>query len=634
MLENKKTKKLTPDEALLEAEKNLKNGNNSEAEKICQLILSSDPNHIKTHHVLGGLMMLSGRLKLAEKHFRLALEGDPTNGFTIANLATVLFHQGHPEEAISLYLRAIDLKADVAGIYDLLGQAYLAIGEGEKALDAFDKALVSDPSYKKARENLAKTHIEQGNKNKGLAHFNKLIHEGEDNFDALMTLGHFYLESDFPGKSTQYFEKARKISPKNLNVNLILAKAYNSCGLHQLALEHLEYVLMLRPEYAQGYSDQASIQENLGEFEKAEKNIKTCLALQPESPYALYLLTLIHTLPMDGPEAKSLNKIINSDNSNPAKILSYFSLAKIAQDNHQYDETMEHYIAGNTLRRNTEAQDGVTFDRERYLNQIERIIKTFDRKFFDERLDYGETTQQPVFIGGMPRSGTTLTEQIIASHPKASGAGELLDIPLTSQFIIKLTGSENRFPENTADLSKENVTTLSKRYLKTLENFSQDATKITNKLPGNFMFIGLIRLLFPEAPLIHCRRNPMDNCFSCFTTNFAKSHHYSLDLADLGFYWKQYERIMEHWDKVFPGEILHLDYETTVEAPEASAKKIIEHCGLTWDPVCLEFHKTKRPIMTASKRQVRQPIYKTSVERWRPYEKHLQPLMKELGITG
>ncbi len=578
---------------------------------------------------------MSGRLELAKNHFITALQIEPNDGIITANLATVFLHQGRSHEAIAIYKKALELKANIAGIYDQLGLAYQNTNQGEKALEAFDKALIFDPEYSKAQENLANTYLRKGDKKKAIGLYNQLLNSGEDNFTALMAMGNFHLDSNFPGSAVRFFEKAKKLAPKDFKLNLLLAKTYNSCGMHKRALEYLDFVEKKRPEYAQGYSDQASILENLGEFKKAELKLKTCLALEPNSPHAIFLMSLIRPLPPQSPEVAILQRRIASPSTAPQiKTICHFALGKSAQDSQHPDEAMLHYIEGNAIRRAQEIKNGAGFDKAKYLTQVDAVIKIFSRSLFQKYKKFGNASDRPVFIGGMPRSGTTLTEQIIDSHPQAFGAGELMDLPHLSQTIRQLTRTKEGFPKNVPLLDKSGIETLSNRYLKTLEGCTKEALRVSNKLPGNFMYMGLIRLLFPNAPLIHCRRNSMDNCFSCFTTNFSTGHVYSLDLADLGFYWTQYERIMDHWEKVFPGEILHIDYETTVEEPEATAKRIIEHCGLEWDPICIDFHKNKRPIMTASKRQVRKPIYKTSVERWHPYAKHLKPLMEALGIEG
>lgn len=237
----------------------------------------------------------------------------------------------------------------------------------------------------------------------------------------------------------------------------------------------------------------------------------------------------------------------------------------------------------------------------------------------------------PVFVAGMLRSGTTLTEQIIASHPSAFGAGELLDVPHMARMLSFLVERPRPFPDLVADLSPKTVGLQARAYLRRLADLSDGAQRVTNKLPGNFAFLGLIALLFPNAPIVHTRRNAIDTCLSCYVVSFAQGHAYSNDLEDLGRYWRIYDSLMDHWRAVLPRPMLELDYEDMVAEPEATTRRLLEHCGLPWDDACLDFHRHKRPVLTASKMQVRKPIYQSSVERWRNYEAHLGPLIEALG---
>jgi hypothetical protein len=238
----------------------------------------------------------------------------------------------------------------------------------------------------------------------------------------------------------------------------------------------------------------------------------------------------------------------------------------------------------------------------------------------------------PVFIIGMPRSGTSLIEQILASHPAVFGAGELEEISKLAESSVAAPGARARFPDAVPAMSAQQIRQVGADYIARIRARAPNAKRIIDKMPGNFAFAGLIHLALPNARLIHTRRDAVDTCFSCFSRYFAHGQWFSYDLGELGRYYRGYEALMEHWRNVLPkGVMLEVDYEQVVADLEHEARRIVEHCGLEWDDACLAFYETQRPVRTASASQVRQPIYGTSVGRWRPYEPFLGPLLEALG---
>jgi hypothetical protein len=231
----------------------------------------------------------------------------------------------------------------------------------------------------------------------------------------------------------------------------------------------------------------------------------------------------------------------------------------------------------------------------------------------------------------MPRSGTTLVEQILASHPAVFGAGELLRVGEIAQRLPSALGSRLDYPLCLADFSQQAADAAAQEYLDYLQSLSGgEATRVTDKMPGNFMHLGLIDLLFPGARIIHCMRDPLDTCLSCYSQNF-NGHEYTHDLSHLGHFYRDYQRIMQHWRGVVRVPVLEVQYEALVEDPEPGSRRLIEFCGLPWDDSCLRFYENKRTVVTASYDQVRRPIYKTSTERWRNYERHIDPLKAALA---
>ena len=260
------------------------------------------------------------------------------------------------------------------------------------------------------------------------------------------------------------------------------------------------------------------------------------------------------------------------------------------------------------------------------------LMAAFSGAFFERAAGLGSGSDRPVFIVGMPRSGTTLVEQIISSHPRAAGAGELPDIPWLIQRLPAELGSGAGYPGCVEALDRESVQRLAGSYLDRLGLVSATTDRVTDKLPMNYMHLGLIAVLFPNAVIVHCKRDPMDTCLSCYFQNFSRDLGFCFDLEDLGFYYRHYETLMAFWAEVLPLCIHDVAYEDLVKNPEDVSRGLIEACGLEWDPRCLSPHKNRRPVKTASSWQVRQPLYKTSVARWKRYEKHLGPLKSSLDL--
>ena len=294
----------------------------------------------------------------------------------------------------------------------------------------------------------------------------------------------------------------------------------------------------------------------------------------------------------------------------------HFALGKALADIREYEQSFRHQLQANALQRQQ-----FTYDEIGAHTKIDRIRSAFTPEVMQSLTGVGDPSSLPVFIVGMPRSGTSLIEQILASHPRVFGAGEL---DLLGQLVI--AGTSN-------GITRDWVQTLGPRYLSGIRALAPPRDRITDKMPSNFLFVGLIHIALPNARIIHARRNPVDTCLSCFSKLFAGEQQFAYDLGELGRYYRAYDRLMAHWRDVLPeGRMLEVDYEEVVADLEVQARRIIGYCGLEWNDACLEFHKTERAVRTASVMQVRQPIYRSSIGRWRPYARMLTPLLDALGI--
>jgi tetratricopeptide (TPR) repeat protein len=385
----------------------------------------------------------------------------------------------------------------------------------------------------------------------------------------------------------------------------------------------------LLSDHADAHNNLAAAFKDMGRLNDAEDSYRRAIQIKPDYFDARYNLTKIGKVKA-GDENMAELIAVEKAMQNGAAPLSikdavsvHFALGKCYDDIGDHEKAFPHFLEGGRLKRST-----LDYDPDKTAQKFSGIMRNFDVVTINKLRGSGNFSYMPIFVLGMPRSGTTLTEQIIASHPEVHGAGELSDLMAIAQRDIAAV----TFPDNLRLLDPARLTGWGMEYVAGLQRRAPDMPHVTDKMPGNFLAIGLIHLMLPNAKIIHVNRNPVDTCLSCFTTLFGQGQEHTYDLAELGRYYADYTRLMEHWRKVLPaGAFLDVRYEDIVADQEAQSRRLIEYCGLEWNDACLDFHKNKRAVRTASVTQVRQPIYKSSVERWRPYEKFLGPLFDALG---
>ncbi len=422
--------------------------------------------------------------------------------------------------------------------------------------------------------------------------------------------------------------------------------------------------LDIKPDYLEALVNLGNILKDQGHFDKARENYKRALEIDNDCNGAL--LGLGHIYAIDGDAKASEDGLNRALRHNPndlegrfllamtrktqigdenldklmeieetaqrshallpdqKAILLHFALGKCFDDLGEFDRAFPHFIIGSKLKRAT-----FEYDAEQMTRQFSEVIRVFDQTTIDQLRGGGNSSRMPIFVLGMPRSGTTLIEQILASHPEVYGAGELLDMLIIIQREASgLTG----YPNNIPGLNRTILTEWADEYVDALHQRNPDARYITDKKPDNFWAIGLIHVMLPNAKIIHVNRNPVDTCLSCFTKLFSGSMKHTYNLGELGRYYVDYSRLMEHWRKVLPaGAFMDVQYEEVISDLESQVRRILDYCGLEWNDACVEFYKHKRSIGTASMGQARMPIYKSSVERWKSYEKYLGPLLDALG---
>ncbi|WP_434721840.1 tetratricopeptide repeat-containing sulfotransferase family protein [Mesorhizobium sp. RIZ17] len=493
-------------------------------------------------------------------------------------------------EAEELCLRVLERAPNHPLAFYILGT--LGLGhDDEKALRYFARALGEEPQNPYYHLSLGAAYLKLSEFTPAIKHIQIALDLKPDLVEALCTLGKAYNESDRGEMALPLFEKALKIDRD-----------------HPLARTGLPHALA-----------------SLGRMDEAAAHLKEAIEQRIAVPNAYN--ALVHTRKFTGepPElAAILTELRNLDHGSDGAPALHHAAGKVLNDLGRYKEAMDHFKKGNQA-------GGHTFDLESYRRWIDAVVETFTPELVASRAACGNPSEVPVFIVGMPRSGTTLTEQICASHPNVHGAGELSKLRRVANGIGLTNCSNINLGESIAGMTPDLTRMLAEEHLAYLRERAADSLRIVDKMPHNFELIGLICLLFPNARIIHCRRDAIDNCISCFVLQFSDGHNYSADLQTLGLYYREYDRLMRHWDRIFPGRIFENRYETLIENQEEQSRRLIDYLGLSWDDACLRFFDKDRSVNTYSRWQVRQPIYKSSVKRWKNYESEIQPLIDALG---
>jgi len=422
------------------------------------------------------------------------------------------------------------------------------------------------------------------------------------------------------------FERALRLRPNDIGTRKVLALMLRQVGKVGEALILLEEATNLRPEDREAQLSLASTYRQLGQTEHAIERLKQFLAIRPTCGEAYYHTSLIRPRQELIPVVQEI--LDNPRLSKSDAIYCHFTLGNLFDSGESYDRAFRHFLKANTLQRETFA-----YDAKEHSSTVDRLIAVYSKRFFRTKRQLGSTSQLPVFIVGMPRSGTTLIEQILSSHALVHGAGETEAFRGVNRSIAEQLSFAKPAPECMSLIDAEIIEQHSARYLQEMQLHSPTAARITDKSPMNFVRIGLIKSLFPDARIVHCQRNPLDTCISLFFHCFTHLTC-SFEMKELGQVYLDYQRLMSHWQNLFPGEIFTVRYEELVANQETVSKQLVEYLGLDWDEKCLDFHNNDRNVLSPSNMQVRQPMYKSSMNRWKLYEKHLQPLINALREAG
>ena len=551
----------------------------------------------------------------------------PASGFVWKLLGAAQQMQG--KNALEAFSKTAKLLSGEPDAHFNLGVVQKSLGLFNEAAASYHRALKLNPKYAEAHSNLGNVLKELGQLDEVVASYLRALQIKPNDAITHNNLGTVLKAlEDFEGAADSY-RRAIELRPNYLEAYTNLGNLLKDFNQFDDAIDNYQQALKIDPNCDDAMLGIAHINVVNGKLEEAASTAEKAIALKPNNLNARILLANV-TKAKEGDS--NLASLVSADEarksggfviSDDQTISLHFALGKSFDDLGEPDRAFPHFLEGCRMKRAT-----VKYDAEQSKQRIDDAIRVFDQTALARLGGGGESSNVPIFVLGMPRSGTTLTEQIIASHPDVFGAGELPELPM----IAKRKIDNKFFPENILSIDKSELSKWGRDYVAGVHRRAPDALHITDKRPENFWYVGLIHLMLPNAKIIHVSRNPVDTCLSCFTKLASRGLEESYDLAELGQYYRGYIRLMDHWRTLLPANsFLDVQYEDIVADKESQARRIIDFCDMEWDDACLDFHKLKRSVSTASMTQVRKPIYKSSVERWRAYEKHLGPLLDALG---
>ena len=588
------------------------------------------PDYAEAHNNLGNALGEAKRFEEAAASLRRAADLRPELAPIHTNLGLALGRLKRFEEAAVSHRRAIELQPDLAPTHNNLAMTLRELGRLEEALAHYRQAIALKPDATEFHYNLGNALRELNRFEPALAAYRSAIALRSDFAEAHCNLGDCLMAMDRLPEAAASFRRAIEIAPTSAAAHTHLGDALRAQERLAEAVECYDRALTLDPGFSLAHNNRGAAFLEMGRLAQARESFDRAIAADPNMAIAYF--NRIWSAPAEASEsdmAKIEAMAADVATRTPADRASLHSALGIAHDaQDRFEQAFANFRAANRLRRKS-----IDYDERALQDRFQRTQRTFTRPMLDRLAGGGSDSQLPIFVLGMARSGSTLVEQILASHPQVHGAGERAPFERLLATVRLPDGSPGQFPECVPALRSADFRLLGDAYVGQLRTHHPSALRITDKNLANYENIGLIRLALPNARILHVMREPMDACVSAYClTFFGNGQPHSYELGELGRHYRRYGELMEHWRRVLPaGAMLDVRYEDLVEDTEAGIRRILEYCGLPWDERCLAFHETDRAVRTTSANQVRQKIYRSSIGRWRRFQKHLGPLIEALG---
>ena len=593
-------------------------GSLQNALELAKELTTDYPNAFIAWNILGATCHRLGHIEKADSAFRRVISLNPSCPDGHNNLGTLLSDQGRLDEAISSYEQAIRINPEHPDLFNNLGVALHEQSKLELAIDAYEKAIQIKPDYAEAFNNLGKALIANNDINKAIDSFYMAIAYNPNFSEASNNLGNAFQETGKLESAITAYQSAIAANNAYPEAYYNMANALQGLGDLGKAIEAYQNAIDIRPDYAEAYHNMGSAFQDEGKLDQAKEAYNSAIIFKPDYVMAFHHLSVIKTFAVGDPQIKRLEKLINDPELTEIdKCRLFFVSAKVMEDLGQLDKSIRDLKRGGSLRKNLLGYQ-INQDQKLFTN-IKHTASEIKNKSIPLLTKPADPI--PIFILGMPRSGTSLIEQIISCHDEVFGAGEVeLFGQLAKEYATgnKLVGSKQ-------------LLEIRELYLNELRNLSKGSHYVTDKFPHNFLYVGLIVGALPESKIIHVTRNAAATCWSNFKTYFSSNGlGYSYDLKDVVAYYRLYEDLMRYWHRQYGQFIYRLDYDLLTVNQETETKRLIAHLGLDWDTACLFPHENKRIIRTASQEQVRQRLYKGSSEEWRKFEPFLDGAFNEL----
>ncbi len=627
------------------------------AESRCRAALARFPGDLNMQALLGALLVKMDRRAEAERLLRDVIEAAPEFAKPAEDLGYLLVVCGRPAEALPFLQSATRLDPTLERAWFHLGKAFAMLGRGAEADAAFERSFERSPERRMMA--YAAEHQKEGRIEEAEKLYRRVLQDNPRNVDALrllaliatqaghaedaermleeairiapdfhlaiLDLGRLCKEEDRYGDAIGCFDRAIALEPSQVQAHFMRAGTLARASFTPEAAAGYRRCLELRPTHTGALIGLGHTLKAIGDYAGAVAAYGDCIRLTPDSGEIWWSLANLKTYRFSDAEVAAMEAHLATENlAAPSRVNFLFALGKALEDRGEYDAAFERYRSGNALQRSQVSYDPVQTEVTN-----DRILDVYSSDLVASLAGRGDPDPAPIFILGLPRSGSTLLEQILASHPMVEGTAEL---PYVGRLATRLGERGVRYPEAMRDLEPGRLAAVGAEYLALARMHRQSAApRFVDKMPNNFPNAGLISLMLPNARIIDARRHPLDACLSCWRQLFAKGQNFTYDLTEIGEYWLQYQRLMDHWAAVIPGRVLTVQYEEVVADFEAQVRRLLDFCGLPFDEACLRFYESERPVRTPSAEQVRQPIYDRSVGHWRRYERHLGELIDVLA---
>lgn len=628
------------------------------AEKLCREAVERNPKDVNMSGLLGAVLIKRRRLDEAEQVLKRTIALAPTFAKAHEDLGYALLEQERYEEAVEVLQKAARLDPKLDAAHFNLGKALASTGRGKEADAAFEASFELSPERKKLA--LAAKHHQEGRIEDAEQLYRQVLNNNPRNVDALrmlamvaatakryddaerllrkavgiapdfltaiVDLGRVLKEQDRFEEAIDCFKNAIAINPNNPHTHFLLASAYSPAALNREAAREYRRALDLAPEHPGALLGLGNALKTIGKQDEAIKAYQDCIRVRPDNGEIYWSLANLKTYRFSDEQlAEMAARVDNPEGlTEQSEVNFLFALGKAHDDRQDYDKAWRYYERGNGKQRMLAQYDPVQTET---INDA--IVEVFDQALLGEKAGKGCPDRAPIFVLGLPRSGSTLVEQILASHSQVEGTSELPYLGRVAMSLNRNRADGVNYPEAVRELEAAHLTALGEDYINYAQlHRTEGKPFFIDKMPNNFPTIGFLNLILPQAKIIDARRHPLDACVGNFRQHYAKGQTFSYDLTDLGEYCLQYLRMMDHWHQALPGRVLTVQYEEMVTDFENQARRLLDHCELPWEEACGRFYETERPVRTASSEQVRQPIYTGALNFWRNYERHLDELIE------